>query len=208
MRFLLALLLAAACTPAPPVARTASPMPTVAATTASPMSTVAVTTAPPTPLPTVSAAAPTFTPGQPPVARCTTQHGGDQGFNRAPLTMRAAGHAGYDRVVIDFGPLGPTQFGGPIPPFTIEQVDRVVQGGSGFPIVMQGSVFIRVHFPAAGGAGEYAGPRRLLPDTAVVREVIFTEFEGATTVGIGLTRLVCPVPSIWLGGRLVLDFHY
>jgi len=40
-----------------------------------------------------------------------------------------------------------------------------------------------------------------------VREVIFTEFEAATTVGIGLTRPVCPVPSIWSAGRLVLDFH-
>ena len=122
--------------------------------------------------------------------------------------MRAAGHAGYDRVVIDFGPLGATQFGGPIPQFTIEQVDRVTSGGSGHPIAMQGSVFIRVHFRAAGGAGEYPGPRRLLPDTTVVREVIFTEFEGATTIGIGLTRLVCPVPSIWAEGRLVLDFHH
>lgn len=120
--------------------------------------------------------------------------------------MRAAGHPGYDRVVIDFGPLGPTQFGGEIPQFTIEQVDRIVQGGSGFPIEMQGSVFIRVHWPAAGGAGEYTGPRRLLPDGAVVREVIFTEFEGATTVGIGLSWQVCPVPSFWPGGRLVLDF--
>ena len=114
--------------------------------------------------------------------------------------MRAAGQPGYDRVVIDFGPGG-------IPPFTVEQVARVVQGGSGFPIEMQGSVFIRVHFPVAGEAGGYPGPRRLLPDTAVVREVVFTEFEAATTVGIGLSRLVCPQVEILTGGRLVLDFY-
>ena len=114
--------------------------------------------------------------------------------------MRAAGHPGYDRVVIDFGP-------GAIPPFTVEQVDQIVQGGSGFPIQMQGEVFIRVHFVAAGGSGEYAGPRRLLPDAAVVREIVFTEFEGATTVGVGLSRLVCPQVEILIGGRLVLDFY-
>ena len=113
--------------------------------------------------------------------------------------MRAAGQRGYDRVVLDFGP-------GAIPPFTVEQVDQIVQGGSGFPIQMQGSVFIRVHFAAAGGAGEYPGARRLLPDTAVVREVVFTEFEAATTVGIGLSRLICPQVEILPEGQLVLDF--
>lgn len=114
--------------------------------------------------------------------------------------MRAAGQPGFDRVVLDFGP-------GAIPPYTVEQVAQIVQGGSGFRIQMQGSVFIRVHFAAAGGAGEYPGPRRLLPDTAVVREVVFTEFEGATTIGIGLSRLVCPQVEILTEGRLVLDFY-
>ena len=211
-RALLVVILAVACTSPPetaPVAMSQTPTanptltvgPSPAAATALPTSAPA-TRAPATP---TAASAPATTPS---ATRCTTQHGGDQGVNRAPGTMRAAGHAGYDRVVIDFGPLGPTQFGGPIPQFAIEQVDRVTSGGSGHPIPMQGSVFIRVHFRAAGGAGEYAGPRRLLPDTTVVREVIFTEFEGATTIGIGLTRLVCPVPSIWPEGRLVLDFHH
>lgn len=200
MRFLIALILTAACTPAPPVAMTASPTATVAATTARPTPTIAATTAPPTPSPTATAQAPTFAPpGQ--VAGCTPQQGGDQGVNRAPVTMRAAGHAGYDRVAIDFGPGG-------IPPFTVDRVDRIRYHGSGFPIEMQGSVFIRVHFRMAGGMAEYPGPRRVLPDTEVVREVVFEEFEGATTVGIGLTRLICPTLSIQSGGRLVLDFDY
>ena len=181
---------------------TASPTATVAAAT--PRATPTVTAAPATqtPFPAITGAAPTFAPGgQPPVAGCPTQQGGDQGVNRAPLTMRAAGQAGYDRVVIDFGPGG-------IPPFTVYRVDRIRSAGSGFPIEMQGSVFIRVHFRMAGGTGEYPGPRQVLPDTEVVREVVFHEFEGATTVGIGLTRLICPTLSIQSGGRLVLDFDY
>jgi hypothetical protein len=192
MRFLLALLLAAGCTQAPPAATIASPTPTAAAATASPTPTATPTVVPTTP--SRPTAAPTSG------AACPTLQGGER-LGRAPLTMRAAGHPGYDRVVVDFGPE-------PISPFTVEQVPRVVQGGSGFPIEMQGSVFIQVHWPAAGGAGEYPGPRRLLPDTEVVREVVFEEFEGATTVGIGLSRLVCPTLSIQSGGRLVLDFDY
>lgn len=101
--------------------------------------------------------------------------------------------------MLEFGP-------GAIPPYTVEHVDRIVRGGSGFPIQMQGSSFIRLHFAAAGGAGEYPGPRRLVPDAAMVKEVVFDEFEGATTIGIGLSRLVCPQVEIMDGGRLVLDF--
>ena len=36
---------------------------------------------------------------------------------------------------------------------------------------------------------------------------MFEEFEGATTVGMRLSRLVCPTVSIQSGGRLVLEFH-
>jgi hypothetical protein len=177
-------LIVAACTP---TQATSSPRPT-ALSQSTPTASVVPASAP---APTAASTAP---------ARCPAQHGGDQAANRAPSTVRAAGHPGYDRVVIDFGP-------GAIPPYTVEQVDRIVQGGSGFPIQMQGDVFIRVHFVMAGGSGEYPGPTRLLPDAAVVREVIFTEFEGATTVGIGLSRVVCPRVEILSGGRLVLDFQ-
>lgn len=200
MRIVLALVLTAACTSAPPAATTETPTATVAATTARPTPTAAATAAPSTTSPTAAAPAPTFTPpGQ--LAGCPPQQGGDATVNRAPVTMRAAGQAGYDRVVIDFGPGG-------IPPFTVDRVDRIRGLGSGLPIEMQGSVFIRLHFRMAGGMAEYPGPTRILPDGVVVRDVLFLEFEGATTVGIGLTRLICPTVSIQSGGRLVLDFDY
>lgn len=204
MRVLLAAIALAACTTQP--VATATPTRTAALATATPAAT-AIVAAPTATTRATPSTAPTTSPTTAP-ARCATQRGGDQGYNRAPRTMRAAAQPGYDRVVIDFGPLGPTQSGGEIPQFTIEQVDGIGQGGSGFRIEMQGSVFIRVHWPAAGGAGEYPGPRRLVPDGAVVREVVFTEFEGATTVGIGLSRQVCPVLSLWPDGRLVLDFWH
>ena len=208
-------LILAACTPSQ---ATSSPRPSLTAIQAqtsprptdstSPTPTVGLQTVTPT-APSQSTPTATVVPASAPLAtaaptvpsaRCPAQLGGDQATNRAPSTMRAAGHPGYDRVVIDFGP-------GAIPPYTVEQVDQIVQGGSGFPIQMQGNVFIRVHFAAAGGSGEYPGPRRLLPDAAVVQEVVFTEFEGATTVGIGLSRLVCAKLEILTGGRLVLDFY-
>lgn len=198
MRALIAFaLILAACTPNQATS-SPRPSPTAIGAQTSPRPTV---TASPTPTASVVAAA-TAAPAvaATAAARCPAQPGGDQATNRAPRTIRAAAQSGYDRVVIDFG-------SGTIPPYTVEHVGQIVQGGSGFPIQMQGSVFIRVHFAAAGGAGEYPGPRRLLPDTAVIREVVFTEFEGATTVGIGLSRLVCPQVEILPEGRLVLDFY-
>jgi hypothetical protein len=162
---------------------------------------------------TAAPGGPQLTPGQPiklppastaPAAaqRCAPQSGGDPNVNRVLSTVRAARQPGYDRVVFDFGP-------GALPPFVIEQVDRVIQGGSGFVKPVQGSFFFNVRFIQAGGAGEYREPTQLRPDTENVREVVLsTNFEGALEFGIGLSHLACPrVGVLAEPARLLLDFQ-
>ena len=123
-------------------------------------------------------------------------------MNRVLSTVRAARQPGYDRVVFDFGP-------GALPPYVVEHVDRVVQGGSGFVKPVQGSFFINVRFIQAGGSGEYRGVTQVYPDTDNVREVVLsTNFEGALEFGIGLSRLACPRVTILAApARLLLDFE-
>ena len=123
-------------------------------------------------------------------------------MNRVLSTVRAARQPGYDRVVFDFGP-------GALPPFAVEQVDRVIQGGSGFVKPVEGSFFFNVRFIQAGGAGEYREPTQLRPDTENVREVVLsTNFEGVLEFGIGLSRLACPRVSVLASpARLLLDFQ-
>jgi hypothetical protein len=194
----------AACAPDPTAT---SPSPTgVASPTASPTppATVAAVTA--TPGATQSAPLPTakLPPATPPAAaqRCAPQSGGDQKVNRVLSAVRAARQPGYDRVVFDFGP-------GALPPFTVEQVDRVIQGGSGFVQPVDGSVFFNVRFIQAGGAGEYRERTQLRPDTENVREVVLsTNFEGVLEFGIGLSRHACPRVSVLASpARVLLDFE-
>lgn len=171
---------------------------------------VASPTASPTPAATVAAATqlPVPTIKLPPATalaaaqRCAPQSGGDEKVNRVLSTVRAARQPGYDRVVFDFGP-------GALPPFAIEQVDRVIQGGSGFVKPVQGSFFFNVRFIQAGGAGEYREPTQLRPDTENVREVVLsTNFEGVLEFGIGLSRHACPRVSVLASpARVLLDFE-
>jgi hypothetical protein len=147
-----------------------------------------------TPVPTIKV---------PPAAQsCAPQAGGDEKVNRVLSTVRAARQPGYDRVVFDFGP-------GALPPYVVEHVDRVIQGGSGFVKPVQGSFFINVRFIQAGGSGEYRGATQVHPDTDNVREVVLsTNFEGALEFGIGLSRLACPrVTVLAAPARLLLDFQ-
>lgn len=170
-----------------------TPAATVAAATATPGATQP-TPVPPIKLPPASAAAA--------AQRCAPQAGGDQKVNRVLSTVRAARQPGYDRVVFDFGP-------GALPPFAVEQVDRVIQGGSGFVKPVQGSFFFNVRFIQAGGAGEYREPTQLRPDTENVREVVLsTNFEGVLEFGIGLSRHACPRVSVLASpARVLLDFE-
>jgi hypothetical protein len=116
--------------------------------------------------------------------------------------VRAARQTGYDRVVFDFG-------SGALPPFVVEQVDQVIQGGSGFVKPVAGNAFLVARFIQAGGAGEYRGTTQVRPDTQIVREVVLsTNFEGALEFGIGLSGPVCPRVSVLSSpARLVLDFQ-
>lgn len=172
--------------------------PTTAATVAAATATPGATQ--PAPVPTIKLPPAATAPAA--AQRCAPQSGGDQKVNRVLSTVRAARQPGYDRVVFDFGP-------GALPPFVIEQVDRVIQGGSGFVKPVEGSFFFNVRFIQAGGAGEYREPAQLRPDTENVREVVLsTNFEGALEFGIGLSRLACPRVSVLAEpARLLLDFQ-
>jgi hypothetical protein len=178
-------------TPTPAPTATASVTPTAAAT-ARPSATAA---------PAASTTAPATTaPGT--AQRCAPLSGGDRSANRVLLDVRAARQQqGYDRVVFDFGP-------GALPPYAVEQVDRVIQGGSGFVKPVEGTALFVVRFIQAGGMGEYRGPTQVRPDTQNVREVVLsTNFEGVLEFGVGLARHSCPRVSVLASpARLVLDF--
>lgn len=187
----------AACAPNP--SATSPSVTAVASPTASPTPAATVAAATQLPVPTIKLPPATA----PAVAqRCAPQSGGDEKVNRALSTVRAARQPGFDRVVFDFGP-------GALPPFAIEQVDRVIQGGSGFVKPVQGSFFFNVRFIQAGGAGEYREPTHLRPDTENVREVVLsTNFEGVLEFGIGLSRHACPRVSVLASpARVLLDFE-
>ena len=107
-------------------------------------------------------------------------------------------------MVFDFGP-------GALPPYVVEHVDRVIQGGSGFvKSCPRQLVFINVRFIQAGGSGEYRGAAQVHPDTENVREVVLsTNFEGALEFGIGLSRHACPRVSHLTASpaRVAPDFY-
>src|SRR5688500_13704183 len=182
-----------ASTPTPTATVTATPsvIPTSAPASARPSATTApAATTPPA----------TTAPGT--AQRCAPLAGGDRNANRVLLDVRAARQQqGYDRVVFDFGP-------GALPPYAVEQVDRVIQGGSGFVKPVEGTVLFVVRFVQAGGMGEYRAPMQVRPDTLNVREVVLsTNFEGVLEFGLGLARQSCPRVSVLASpARLVLDF--
>ena len=182
---------AATPTRAPTATGTASVTPTAAPATARPTATASSA---------ATAAPATTAPGG--AQRCAPLAGGDRNANRVLLDVRAARQQqGYDRVVFDFGP-------GALPPYAVEQVDRVIQGGSGFVKPVEGTALFVVRFVQAGGMGEYRGPTQVRPDTQNVREVVLsTNFEGVLEFGLGLARHACPRASVLTSpARLVLDF--
>ena len=163
-------------------------LPTVAAATSRPAS--------------PTAAATTSATSAPSTQRCESLSGGSQNTNRVLSDVRAARQPGFDRVVFDFG-------AGALPPYVIEQVDRVIQGASGAVVPVDGNVFISVRFPQAGEQGSYRGATRVRPDTTNVREVVIsTNFEGVLAFGIGLSHQACPKVSVLSSpARLLLDFY-
>lgn len=100
--------------------------------------------------------------------------------------VRYAGHAGYDRVVIDLK--------GELTGYTVRWVEQLVQDGSGDPIPVQGGAYLLVAlFPAAAHteAGEVTWeqePVRQADLTNVQSVVKAGDFEGVVSVGIVLDR--------------------
>jgi hypothetical protein len=199
-----AICILAACAPSQSAATPSQSAPPAIASIPVPSATVNAATATPPGAAATAAPVPTAQPAatSPSTQRCERQSGGDQNANRVLSDVRAARQTGYDRVVFDFG-------SGPLPPFAVEQVDRVIQGGSGFVKPVAGNAFLVARFIQAGGAGEYRGTTQVRPDTQIVREVVLsTNFEGALEFGIGLSGPVCPRVSVLSSpARLVLDFQ-
>jgi hypothetical protein len=126
----------------------------------------------------------------------------------ALATIRAAHQAdGSDRVVFEFGSLGPASY-------SVEYVDRpVVADGSGETVTVAGDSVIRVRMTSASGAGSYSGPARLDPGetygTQLVEEMVRAgDFEAQLTWVIGVKgRPSYSVANLAQPSRLVIDLR-
>jgi hypothetical protein len=122
-------------------------------------------------------------------------------------------HEGYDRVVF--------QFRNHTPGFRVDYVEPPFEeDGSGNPVDVAGTAFVRVRMEAASGfdlnTGEgelvYKGPRRIEgadADASVVKELVRTgDFEAVLTWVIGLDeRVDFRVQTLADPPRLVVDFR-
>ncbi len=103
-------------------------------------------------------------------------------------SARAAAHAGYDRVVIELGGTTPGQ-----PGWRVEYVTTPTSDGSGNPVAVQGSAFLRVLVTGVGYPGDTGvpepSPRRFTSGgTRVLREVVLDGvYEGQYTAFLGLS---------------------
>ncbi|MFF0275448.1 MULTISPECIES: AMIN-like domain-containing (lipo)protein [unclassified Streptomyces] len=100
-----------------------------------------------------------------------------------PLVVNArwAGHASYDRLVIDVR--------GAMPPVTVHRVAALHQDGSGRPVPLAGRRFLEIRLsPAAAhdeaGRSVYQGPRLVKLTLPALKGVALTgDFEGVVTLG-------------------------
>lgn len=124
------------------------------------------------------------------------------------VDVRAAPHAGFDRVVFEFE--------GGSPGFAARYVTGPVhEDGSGRPVPLQGSAALEVRMERAatarmsgdGVALTYRGPYRIRPHTSNVVEVVRTgDFEGVVTWVVA-TRARTPFKAYALSAphRVVVD---
>ena len=102
------------------------------------------------------------------------------------VKLRAASHAGFDRVVWEFQ--------GPLPERTVvRKGTRLLADGSGLPMVIAGSTVLTVSMIGARGhiyeTGRATGPTRLVPGLANVVEVRQSgDFEAVLSYGVGLVK--------------------
>ena len=124
--------------------------------------------------------------------------------------VRAARHAGYDRVVF--------QFRNALPGYDVRYVSRPVhQDGSGRVVPVKGAHVVRVRMENALDADltkptapmTYLGPRRFSPPTPEIAELVDVGgFEGILTWAAGLhDRVDFRVTTLKAPPRLVVDFR-
>jgi hypothetical protein len=116
--------------------------------------------------------------------------------------IRAAHHAGFDRVVFEFR--------GGLPGHRVRYVDRLVADGSGKPVRIAGRAILRVRLSPADAhtaSGAPTAPRRVafaLPN--VMTAVRSGDFEAVTTYGLGLAeRTPFQVFTLRNPSRVVVD---
>lgn len=125
--------------------------------------------------------------------------------------VRVAGHAGFDRVVLEFD-------GADMPSYRVSYVDPpLIQDGSGEEIPVDGSFFLELRLTPASGVESvdgnwertYHGPYRLTGDTSVVTEVVrLDDFEANLAWVVGLpTRQPFAVSVLSDPLRLVVDIQ-
>ncbi len=115
----------------------------------------------------------------------------------------------FDRVVVDMQ--------GPVPPEVWwEYVDRLIGGGSGLEVPIEGTTKYQISLLGAHGHDRNGRStllrREITPRLPVVRQVkVFSDFEGVVLVGIGLsratrTRTLLLHDSVGQTVRAVVDF--
>lgn len=125
--------------------------------------------------------------------------------SRFPVTgltaIRAAGHPGFDRIVVEFN--------GALTEYDVmRQADATfVQDASGLPSKLAGSAGLRIVLRHASAHETYGGSNDLTPRLTNVREArLIGDFEGVTTLGVGLSRQTCiRVFTLTNPTRLVVD---
>lgn len=98
--------------------------------------------------------------------------------------IRAAHHAGFDRVVFEFDSRVPTDV-------RVRYVDRLIADGSGLPVRVAGRAVLQVRFEPADAhdaSGPTAPMRRAFALPNVMTTVRSGDFEAVTTYGIGLAK--------------------
>jgi hypothetical protein len=130
---------------------------------------------------------------------CTDRTGGTTGASSQLKTVRTAPHPGYDRIVFEFT--------GQIPSYDLSRQDSAtfVRDASGQPVLLDGSVGIKLVFRNTGAASSV--PTDAKPGLTSIREIAqIGNFERVLSYGIGISSSQC-VRVLELSGpsRLVVD---